>query len=260
MIGQLFLISLACSLIIMVVAFVLAKLSKSRYDLVDVFWPISFMAIALFGAYISGLQRSQSWQPKLVVILVLVWGVRLALHLLRRWRRSQSIDKRYEQLISNWPAKHVSAQALIRIFATQAVLSAIICLPVMLSINKQQHNFWNIAGLIIWLVGFTFESIGDWQLAQFIKNPANRGKLMTAGLWSVTRHPNYFGEILLWWGIGLMSLGSRFGWLGLIGPSLLSYLIIKVSGVPLAEAAVNTKPGWKQYAAKTPVLIPRLWP
>ena len=113
-----------------------------------------------------------------------------------------------------------------------------------------------VIGTLIWVFGFVFESIGDKQLKQFISNPSNKGRVMNDGLWKYTRHPNYFGEVTQWWAIGIIALTFNNGWLGLIGPIVITFLIVKVSGVPLLENKYNGNPEYQAYKLETSMLIP----
>ena len=113
-----------------------------------------------------------------------------------------------------------------------------------------------VIGTLIWVFGFLFESIGDKQLRIFISDPKNKGHVMSTGLWKFTRHPNYFGEVTQWWAIGIIGLTVRYGWLGLIGPAVITFLIVKVSGVPLLEARYADNPEYQAYKLRTSKLFP----
>ena len=111
-------------------------------------------------------------------------------------------------------------------------------------------------GLLVWAVGFWCETLADAQLKRFLANPVNRGKLMTHGLWKYSRYPNYFGELTMWWGIALMSLGTAHGWVGLGGAAVITYLIVYVSGIPPKEKRLRKRPGWQKYILLTRLLVP----
>jgi steroid 5-alpha reductase family enzyme len=111
-------------------------------------------------------------------------------------------------------------------------------------------------GTLIWVVGFTFEAVGDWQLAQFLKNPENRGSIMNKGLWAYTRHPNYFGESLIWWGMYIITLAVPGTFWGIIGPVTITFLLVKVSGVPMLEDLMREKPEYRVYIEKTSAFFP----
>jgi steroid 5-alpha reductase family enzyme len=141
----------------------------------------------------------------------------------------------------------------------------IVAMPVIFVLSEQpgiEFGLWARLGTWIWLLGFLLEAGGDWQLQRFKASPANKGKLLTTGFWSLTRHPNYFGDTLQWWGFGLFALGSTqtVAWITLLGPLVMTLFIIKVSGVALLEKSLTiTKPGYANYAATTPPFFPK-WP
>ena len=108
----------------------------------------------------------------------------------------------------------------------------------------------------VWILGFVFESVGDAQLARFIKDPANKGKLMQGGLWRYTRHPNYFGEVTMWWGIWLLALSTPYGFFSIIGPITITFLILKVSGIPMLEKKMEENPEFAEYKRRVSVFIP----
>ena len=140
----------------------------------------------------------------------------------------------------------------------QGTFLFIIVLPVVL-INRSVGSTVNVldfAGMAIWLIGFYFEVVGDAQLAQFINNPANKGRLMQDGLWAYTRHPNYFGEVTQWWGLWVISLSAPFGWATIIGPALITFLILKVSGIPMLEKKMAEKLEFEAYKKRVSVFIP----
>jgi steroid 5-alpha reductase family enzyme len=150
-------------------------------------------------------------------------------------------------------------QSFIKVFLLQGVLLFIISYPIIF-INSTEPIAINVIhklGICIWFIGMFFETVGDEQLRHFIKNPNNKGKLMTEGLWRYTRHPNYFGEMTLWWGIWLLAVPSG-GWWTLFAPLLLTLTMRYVSGVPLLEKKYAGREDWEEYKKKTPMLIPDL--
>lgn len=142
----------------------------------------------------------------------------------------------------------------------QGLFMLIISAPVWFinSMPGRPLTWWDNAGLIVFGIGFLFEAIGDYQLAVFRKDPANKGKLMTTGLWSITRHPNYFGESLVWWGIALYAVSLPLGWITLVSPVLITLLLRFVSGVPMLEKRFHDHPDWPAYADKTAPFVPFL--
>lgn len=227
---------------------------KRRFDIVDTAWGPTFVVIAAVNL---ALASSMQWQQLLVFALVVVWAGRLAWHIGRRFMRSAGEDPRYTELRSKWPQKYLDAQVYLWIYLTQAVLACAVSAPVIIIMNvRNLRPAMLVIGLVVWLAGFAFEVVGDRQLRHFLAEPSNRGKLMTSGLWRYSRHPNYFGEITLWWGIGIMAFGTGYGEVGLIGPLTITMLILFVSGVPPAERRSSKKSGWDAYRTKTSVLIP----
>lgn len=226
-----------------------------RYDVVDVAWGLVFIVIATTSLVLSDVV---TWVQLLAYLLVVIWGLRLSGHIYRRFRASSSEDKRYVELRRKWRSGNEDVAIYVRIYLVQAVLASIICLPVIVinSMNSELHLPFVVVGLIIWLIGFSIEVIADSQLRSFIRNPKHKGQLMTQGLWRYSRHPNYFGELTLWWGVAVIGLGASYGWIGLIGAIVISYLLIFVSGVPPTEKAFAGRPGWDEYKDKTSVLVP----
>jgi steroid 5-alpha reductase family enzyme len=164
-------------------------------------------------------------------------------------------DFRYAQWRREW--KHFYLRSFLQVFMLQGLFLLIIAWPVMF-INLAAPgawHVWDVAGTVVWLIGFGFESIGDYQLAQFKKNPAHRGKLITTGLWRYTRHPNYFGEAVLWWGIFMIACAVS-GWITVVGPLLITYLLRYVSGVPMLERKYANHPDFEEYKRKTSVFFP----
>ena len=256
------------ALTVQLLAFVVAVRLK-RADVVDIAWGLSFLGIVAAQLYTS---TPPSLITYIVDGLVAAWALRLSLHIAKRFRRSNIQDKRYTAIIANWPKRYKNLQLFFKIFMFQAVLATIVSLPVIIihfyspTILSSMVFLWVFLGILILIVGFVWESVADYQLKQFLARP-KRPALLTSGLWRLSRHPNYFGEIAMWWGIGIISLGcgqfdgsfSGLGPLiGLIGPTLITLLIRYVSGVPLAEKSLSQKDGWEQYQAKTPILIPKV--
>ncbi len=244
------------SLAVMSALFLVSRKLR-RVDVVDVGWGLSFVAIAVTGYFLGGGHQVPFSTKTLVLVLVLVWALRLATHIGRRLLKSKSEDPRYTELRSRWKSQS-GLQTFIRIFVVQSFLSLLVSIPI-IHIHLLQEPEWSwlaVVGLAIWVIGFVIEVVADHQLATFVANPANKGKLMTKGLWSLSRHPNYFGELVMWWGVAVVCLGTPHGWVGLGGAVAITYLIVFVSGLPPAEKRASTKPGWEEYKRTTSILIP----
>ena len=242
------------ALIVQVIAFSFS-LKLKRVDIVDVAWGASFIA----GYLALQIYRpTNSLSVMIVGLMLFAWGARLSIHILRRFLRSTHQDDRYTELMSAWPVGNRAIHTFLRIFLTQAVLATIIGLPIIvISFFEPSTKPIVFIGIVVWVFGYVVEIVGDRQLKQFLLSSKSSG-LMTSGLWKYSRHPNYFGEISMWWGIALISCATPLWWLGIIGAMTISYLLSFVSGVPLAEARAATKPGWAAYKEKTSVLV--LWP
>lgn len=240
------------------VAFIIGQLKKNN-GIVDPLWGISFTVLALFS-YLLG---NKTTVATIATALVCAWGLRLGYHLMKRFLSSKSEDWRYQEFRKNW-GKHPILGAYFQVYLTQSILAFIVMLPV-IAINmlsgKNAYYSWPllVLGLLIWLKGYAFEVIGDKQLKDFLAQPNNKGKLMTKGLWSLTRHPNYYGEVVLWWGmfVIVMAQSPRYAWT-VVGTLTISYLVRFVSGVPLTEKKQSKHPDWPAYAKKTPAFFPNL--
>lgn len=238
--------------VLMVVTYIAAQLKRNN-ALIDVAWGLGFsvVAAALYA------RRPVIFPAKaLIMAAVLVWGLRLAWHLFRRnWDRPE--DFRYAQMRQKW-GRAALVKGFFFIFMLQGLLMLVVSLPVTVVFAGPARPLaaLDIVGAIVFAAGFVFEAVGDAQLAAHVRNPANKGRLMTRGLWSATRHPNYFGEATLWWGIGLMAVSSPRGWLALAGPLVITLLLVFVSGVPLLEKKYAGRPDWEEYKARTPMFVP----
>ncbi|WP_086350902.1 DUF1295 domain-containing protein [Candidatus Enterococcus clewellii] len=233
--------------------FVISKI-KDKYSLVDIAWGLGFVVVAWTGFFLSGQLYVQTG---LILLLVTLWGLRLFIHLARRnWNSPE--DYRYVKMRKRWGTTLVDLKAFLNVFFLQGVLLFLISLPIITSFAdpKKTMAWWQVLGVFIWLIGFFFEVLGDRQLEQFKKKEANKGKLLTSGLWALTRHPNYFGEATCWWGIFLISLtGIGNLWL-IISPMIITLLLLFVSGVPLLEKKYKDRPDFQEYAAKTAKFFP----
>ncbi len=190
----------------------------------------------------------------LLTVMTLIWGSRLAFYVYLRYRGN---DPRFEK----W--KHEGgAKALIinlgYIFGLQAVLLAIMSVPVFI-VNRYSDPglaVFDFIGLALWLVGFYWESVSDYQLYTFMKDPSHKGKIMKYGLWHYSRHPNYFGEVTMWWGVFLIALSVPHGLLAVIAPITITFLLCFVTGVPWVEKVFESNPEYQEYKRKTSVFIP----
>ena len=198
-----------------------------------------------------------------LTLLCVAWGLRLGIYLFRRWR-AHGPDRRYQRMMADAQTRRgwgYGWASLVLVFALQAPLQFLVCLPAQLGqFGPQTIGPVAACGIVLALVGLVFESVGDWQLSRFKANPANAGKVLDTGLWRYTRHPNYFGDACVWWGLGLIGAeAGAVGLIGLAGPALITVLLTRVSGVPTAEAGISKRrPDYEAYLARTSGFIP--WP
>lgn len=225
-----------------------------RNDVADFAWGAGFPILAVV---LMQLNESSSLKALLVTSLITAWGLRLMIHIFPRLQRKKE-DFRYAQMRDKW-GKSAFIRSYLQVFLLQGLFLLLISASTMVVITGNDNFAWyNYAGIAVWLFGFYFESIGDWQLGRFIKNPKNKGKIMTEGLWKYTRHPNYFGEVTQWWGIWMIVIGVNYWQFAVISPITITLLIYFVSGIPLLEKKYKDNPDYQKYAKKTPKFFPRL--
>jgi steroid 5-alpha reductase family enzyme len=198
---------------------------------------------------------------KVDIILVSIWGVRLASHIGRR-KIGKPEDFRYVKWRKDWGA-WFPIRSYLQNFLFQGVLALIVSATTIVIANSATNttnpiHWWQIAGILLWVFGFSFEAIGDWQLARFLKTNKTPGKIMSVGLWKYTRHPNYFGEVTQWWAIWIISLSLSNSLPAIVSPLLITFLIVFVSGVPMLEKKYKDNPTYQKYALKTSKLIPMI--
>jgi steroid 5-alpha reductase family enzyme len=227
---------------------------RRNVAIVDSLWSLMFVMAAVAYAWSTGPLGPRA---QCVLALVSVWGLRLSLYITLR-NRGHGEDRRYQAIRArNQP--HFAIKSLYLVFALQALLAWIISLPLLAAIlNPSPLGILDWAGAGLWLIGLCFEAGGDWQLARFKADPANRGKVMDRGFWRFTRHPNYFGDFCVWWGFYLIAV-SAGGWWSILGPVLMSVLLMRVSGVTLLEKDIGERrPKYADYARRTNAFFPGL--
>jgi steroid 5-alpha reductase family enzyme len=226
-------------------------------SIIDIFWGAGFAGIAAVGLALGG---GDFERRALVAAMAGIWGLRLAVHLFIR-NRGDGEDSRY-QAMRRRHGERFGIVSLRTVFALQGILMLCVSIPIPIaqSMTGTPLGAVEAAGFAIWLCGLLFETVGDVQLTRFKANPKNAGLVMDRGLWAWTRHPNYFGDFLVWWGLLTTALGAAMPWplVAALGPVLMSVLLMRVSGVPLLERRIKrTRPGYAKYAARTPVFFPR---
>lgn len=206
---------------------------------------------------------NQGPRATLIAAMAVIWGTRLALHLYSRWRATGE-DPRYARMLGKAKEQgRYGRAALTRVFGPQAFLLFLTCLPAQLGVlGSGGADIGSLAwaGLALWLVGIVFETVGDAQLKAFRADPASKGKVLDSGLWRYTRHPNYFGDCCVWWGIWLAAAeaGPAIALASLIGPVFLTFTLTRWSGKPLLEKGLmKNRPGYADYVARTSGFIPR---
>lgn len=240
-------------LVFFVLTFVVAQIQKNN-GLIDIAWGMGFVFSAGLSFVVG---EPKGLVPMVMTACVLIWGLRLTWHLARR-NLGKPEDFRYAHMRETWDPKTFYIKMFVRIYILQLILNYLINLPTIVT-NLQDQTGWGILaslGLIVWLIGFMFESVGDHQLKQFKLPPANKGQLITHGLWKYSRHPNYFGEAAQWWGLWIMAIsGGRNYWL-FFSPLLITLFLLYVSGVPLLEKKYEGRPDWEAYKQRTPKFFP----
>lgn len=233
----------------------LISLVLKNASIVDPFWGFGFVLINTYYLIGSGIYDTRSI---LVMVMVAVWGLRLTIHLMIR-NAGKGEDFRYRKFREDYGAHRYWWVSFFQVFLLQAVLLWLVSAPLLAlnrGINGGRLSLIDFAGIALYLIGLAFEAGGDYQLVKFKSNPLNRGKLLTTGFWKYTRHPNYFGDAAVWWGFGLMGIGSG-GYINALGSVLMTLLLIRISGVLLLEKTLKvSKPGYSEYAARTSAFIP----
>lgn len=241
-------------LCIMVATWLLSLILKNA-SIVDIVWGLGFAITSwVLAITIDGDNTRQI----LLAVMVGSWGLRLGGYLAKR-NIGHGEDWRYKAMRKKKGARF-GLISLVTVFGLQGVLMWVVSLPVMFGNSDATPGVGPLAviGVMVWAVGLSFEAVGDWQLVQFKKDPNNAGKVMQTGLWSLTRHPNYFGDALLWWGIGIVGAETGSGVIGFIGPVVMTVFLLRVSGVPMLERSLmKRREGYAEYAARTSAFIPR---
>ena len=230
----------------------LVSLLKHDVSIVDSLWPMLFLLAA--ASYFAMLPEPGP-RAMLVLAITAIWSIRLFVYITwRNWGEAE--DRRYQQIRAN-NQPNFELKSFFIVFFFQGLIAWIVSLPLLLAIAAPQALGWlDLIGVALWAIGMVFEAGGDYQLARFKADPANKGAVMQYGLWRYTRHPNYFGNACLWWGFGLLALSSGSWWV-LLSPLLMTFLLLKVSGVSLLESDIGTRrPGYAEYIKNTSAFFP----
>ncbi len=251
---QVWLVGLGTVSAMMVLTWIASVVRKDA-SLVDRVWGLAFVVAAQTYAFLVEAPTARSL---LTLLLVTIWGVRLSAYITwRNWGDGE--DKRYQAMRRRNP-DNFAVRSLVTIFLLQAVLAWFISLPLLAAIvsGSPEGLIWlDYVAVAVWLVGFTFEAGGDWQLSRFLADPANGGKVMDRGFWRYPRHPNYFGDTVVWWAFFLLAL-STGAWWAAVGSATMTFFIVKVSGVALTDRNMgkSTREGYEEYVRRTNAFIP----
>ncbi len=233
--------------------FIISIIQK-RNDVADIAWGLGFVVIA------ATMLTKGAVQPAtiLLAVMIILWGLRLTVHIAARSSKKAE-DFRYANWRRSW-GKSFYLRSYFQVYVLQGFLMVVISLPIFIAKSSPAGPITatTLIGIVIWLIGMTFETISDYQLRQFLRNRKDPSEIMQTGLWKYSRHPNYFGEVLLWWGIFICGLSLQNGWWGIISPLTITYLLLYVSGIPMLEAKYKNHPKFQAYKAHTSAFFP--WP
>jgi steroid 5-alpha reductase family enzyme len=230
-------------------------LALIRHDnsIADVAWGPGFVAVAWITLCING-----PFTPRQLIAaaMISVWGLRLAIRIHLR-NRGKGEDVRYRKWRESW-GEHFIIRSYFQVFVLQGFILLLNIFPVLV-INTYaagKLGILDLGAVFLWVLGFCFESISDWQLDRFMANPSNRGNIMDRGLWRYSRHPNYFGEVMMWWGLYVVALSVPWGWISIIGPLTITATILFISGIPMTEKLMESNPDFAAYKKRTSIFIP----
>ena len=252
---QVFLLNAAVISAVMLITW-LISLVRRDVSIIDIVWGLGFVAVAWATFCVSATQDASRM---LLPVLVSLWGIRLGVYLGAR-NHGQPEDYRYRQMRERW-GRRFPAVSLVTVFALQGAVMWLVSLPVQVGISHSETS-WSLLtlpGTLMFLLGLSFETIGDWQLAAFRRQRKDSSEVLDTGLWRYTRHPNYFGDFLVWWGLFLVSFSQTGIWWTAVSPALMSVFLMKISGVTLLEKSLKkNKPAYTAYASRTSSFFP--WP
>jgi steroid 5-alpha reductase family enzyme len=226
---------------------------QGRVSVVDTTWGLGFVLVALVTALVGD---GAGWRRVLLLVLVAVWGLRLAWHVTRR-NAGKGEDPRYTEMLEK-EGGNPTLVAIRKVYAVQGAALWFVSLPLQVSAAAGDGVVWvAVVGVLLWLLGVTFEAVGDAQLARFKADPANKGTVMDRGLWSWTRHPNYFGDSSVWWGLFLVAASAWPGVLTVLSPVVMTYFLVYGTGAKLLERHMAERPGYREYQQRTSYFLPR---
>jgi steroid 5-alpha reductase family enzyme len=244
------------SLLVLVVLMALTAWAghrAGRVSVVDTTWGIGFVVVAQVAAVVGS---GVPWRRVLLLVLVGAWGLRLAWHMHRR-NAGKGEDPRYEAMLAREGGNRTLV-AIRKVYAVQGLALWFVSLPVQVSAAAGKGVMTVVVvGVVLWLVGVVFEAVGDAQLARFKADPATKGRVMDRGLWAWTRHPNYFGDACVWWGLYLVAASAWPGVLTVLSPVAMTYFLVFATGARLLEQHMAQRPGYAAYQQRTSYFLPR---
>lgn len=234
--------------------FIVALITK-LYSIIDSCWGSGFIVVALTTWYYG---KGVLWGSGFIIsLMIVIWGGRLTFYLTRRLSRTGE-DRRYKEFMARWK-RWIPLQAFLKVFLLQGIILLVMSYPVIrvngLGGRTFELGVFGLAGLAVFTVGLLWEAVSDYQLAQFLKN-RKPGEIMCTGLWRYSRHPNYFGEILVWWGIALFAFGTSYDYVVFLSPILISVSLKWITGVPLIEKKYEQNAHYQSYKMRTRCIIP----
>jgi steroid 5-alpha reductase family enzyme len=230
------------------------SLLRRDASIVDIVWGLGFVLVAWAAKFVSGASGAGNW---LLLVMVTIWGLRLAGYLAKR-NLGKGEDFRYRAMRQKH-GERFAIVSLYTVFGLQGALMFVVSLPVSLGQRDTDADagFIALLGFIVWAIGLYFEAVGDAQLARFKRDPRNADKIMDQGLWALTRHPNYFGDSLVWWGLAIVASVQGAGAWAFLGAAVMTVLLVRVSGVAMLDRLLaKRKPGYAEYMARTSGFIP----
>ncbi|MFW9829541.1 MAG: DUF1295 domain-containing protein [Candidatus Thorarchaeota archaeon] len=247
----------------LIIAFIVGTVKKNN-GLMDVFYGPGYFVVALTSLITYFLIYGiVNMRQIIVTTLVFIWAVRLGTYVFIR-NRGKPEDYRYREMRERWKT-NIVLKSFIRVYIFQGIVIFIVAFPVWfvnMSINPPLLNLLSFVGVTlwlgggVWLIGFLFETIADYTLYKFLQKPENKGKIMDKGVWKLSQHPNYFGEVTQWWGLYIIALAIPFGFISILGPIFITYMIIKVSGIRLLDKRFETDDKYSEYKQRTSVFFP----
>lgn len=263
MLNQYYLLGVALLVLLYFTTLFVIAQKLNNNSIVDIGWGFGFVLIAIFSLIYTLVTEHNGGLTLFKLIssgLMIVWGLRLFLYIgIRNIGKPE--DFRYVNMKKKWGTNRPRLQAFFKVFMTQAVFMMIVAMPLyfaFLNQNSVSVGTWivTIIGSVLFAIGFFFESVGDAQLKMFLKTRTDRSQIMDKGLWKYTRHPNYFGESMMWWGQFIVVMLNTLGLIAIISPIVITYLLVFVSGIPLLEKRYKDNAAYQAYQKKTSPFFP----